>query len=158
MQFLSFCLLAQAAWASPLAQGYGHGGWPHNGAAKAAYFLDNDPSGSSIVSLHIANDGQLSHPARTSTNGYGAIGTNLTGFPNTADSLMGQSAVVVSGDVSFSVRGQVVWQNAYSRLCCSTGQASRWLSLARSTSADCDLASFHRQCWQQHTGYVQNCA
>lgn len=106
MHSLTLCVFATVALASPVRRGHGHGSWPHNGAANAAYFLDNDPSGSSIVSLQIANNGQLSDPVRTSTDGYGAIGTNLTGFPNAVDTLMSQSAVVVSGNVSSSVDGR----------------------------------------------------
>lgn len=111
MRFLTVSLLLSAVvTASPLGLGQWKGPWHSNGA-KAAYFLDNDPSGSSVVSLKIGKDNLLSDPIRTSTNGYGAIGVNLTGFPNTADTLMSQGAVVVSGDVSSSAckrRGLVI--------------------------------------------------
>jgi hypothetical protein len=47
---------------------------------RAAYFLDNNPAGSSIVSLQIADDGTLSYPVRTPTGGKGLLaltaGTN----------------------------------------------------------------------------------
>ena len=39
----------------------------------AAYFLDNNPAGSSIISLQIADDGTLSYPVRTSTGGKGML-------------------------------------------------------------------------------------
>ena len=104
MQFLRLCmLLPVATLATPLGRGFGYAPWPYNGAAKAAYFLDDDPTGSSIVSLRIGKNRHLSDPIRTSTDGYGAIGTNLTGFPNAVDPLMSQSAVVVSGSVSLPV-------------------------------------------------------
>ena len=48
----------------------------------AAYFLDNNPSGSSIVALAIGADGKLSDPVRTSTGGKGLFG--LTGGTNGA--------------------------------------------------------------------------
>jgi hypothetical protein len=39
---------------------------------RALYFLDNDPSGNSIVSVMISNkDGTLSSPVRTPTGGKG---------------------------------------------------------------------------------------
>lgn len=48
--------------------------------SRAAYFLDNNPAGASIVSLQIAEDGTLSYPVRTSTGGKGLFaltaGTN----------------------------------------------------------------------------------
>ena len=101
MRFLtSGLLLSAAVSATPFKRGYSQGPWSHQNGAKAVYFLDDDPSGSSIVSLKVGKDGHLSDPLRTSTNGFGAIGTNLTGFPNAGDPLMSQSAVVVSGDVS----------------------------------------------------------
>jgi hypothetical protein len=49
-------------------------------STRAAYFLDNNPAGGSIVSLQIAEDGTLSYPVRTSTGGKGLFaltaGTN----------------------------------------------------------------------------------
>ncbi|WPH00747.1 Hypothetical protein R9X50_00357700 [Acrodontium crateriforme] len=72
--------------------------------SKAAYFLDNDPAGSSIVSIRIDESGMLrDSPVRTSTRGNGAIGMNSTGFKNTADSLFSQDAVVVSGEMMFTI-------------------------------------------------------
>ena len=103
MRFLTVSLLLSAVVsATPLGRGHWKGPWHKNHASKAAYFLDNDPSGSSVVSLKIGKDHLLSDPVRTSTDGYGAIGVNLTGFPNAADTLMSQGAVVVSGNVSSS--------------------------------------------------------
>jgi hypothetical protein len=90
MRFLTLTsLISATVSATPLAQWHGKP-WGNKHSAKAAYFLDDDPSGSSIVSLHINSDGMISDPVKTSTNGYGAIGVNLTGFPNTADALMSQ--------------------------------------------------------------------
>ncbi len=42
--------------------------------SRAAYFLDNNPAGASIISLQIAEDGTLSNPVRTSTGGIGLYG------------------------------------------------------------------------------------
>lgn len=79
---------------------HGSSSYPgRHGSVQAAYFLDNDPAGSSLVSLKVGADGKLSDPVRTSTGGIGSIGTNTTGFPNAADSLMSQGSVVVSGNV-----------------------------------------------------------
>lgn len=113
MKLLALSLLPTAL-ALPQASWPDHGGdhgWPghHEGhnhpgkhdGVKAAYFLDNDPAGSSIVSLKVGEDGTLSDPIRTSTGGVGSIGTNTTGFPNSVDSLMSQGSVVLSGDVYF---------------------------------------------------------
>jgi hypothetical protein len=47
---------------------------------RAAYFLDNNPSGSSIISLKIASNGTLADPIRTSTGGIGMLG--LSAGPN----------------------------------------------------------------------------
>lgn len=49
---------------------------------RAAYFLDNNPAGATIVSLKISpNDGTLSDPIRTSTGGVGllALSASSTG-------------------------------------------------------------------------------
>lgn len=136
IKFLSFSLLLPAALAAPSWPGYPshapHGSWPgSDAAAKAAYFLDDDPSGSSIVSLRIGENGHLSDPIRTSTEGQGSIGTNTTGFPNAVDALSSQSAVEVSGDVSPSV------------------------SSSFSAPTDCS-ASLHGECWQQHRSHVSH--
>ncbi|KAH8821488.1 hypothetical protein F5884DRAFT_850713 [Xylogone sp. PMI_703] len=70
---------------------------------RAAYFLDNNPAGSSIVSLKIdINDGTLSDPVRTSTGGVGMYA--LAGAaPGGADTLFTQDSVVVSEDYLFTV-------------------------------------------------------
>jgi hypothetical protein len=55
---------------------------------RAAYFLKNDPAGSSIVSLKISlEDGTLSSPVLTSTGGKGLIGltASSTGGPPTVN-------------------------------------------------------------------------
>jgi hypothetical protein len=46
---------------------------------KALYFLDNNPSGASVVSIEIAQDGTLSNPVRTATGGVGLIGLTAMG-------------------------------------------------------------------------------
>lgn len=91
MQVIKLSLLLGAALAAPL---NGHRAL----RGSAAYFLDNNPEGSSIISLHVDN-GLLSDPFRTSTGGQGSIGTNTTGFPNAVDSLMSQGSVAVGGGV-----------------------------------------------------------
>jgi hypothetical protein len=51
-----------------------------DGHSKALYFLDNDPAGSSVVSLQIDSDsGMLGSPVRTPTKGNGLIGNNAMG-------------------------------------------------------------------------------
>lgn len=56
------------------------------GSSRAAYFLDNNPAGSSIISLKIADDGTLSYPVRTSTGGKGllALTAGMNGAPAAA--------------------------------------------------------------------------
>lgn len=96
MRFLTIgTVLSATVSAIPIDHGHWQGSWPQQYAAKAAYFLYDDPSGSSIVSLQIGNNGQLSDPVMTSTNGFGAIGTNTTGFPNEADALMSQYVYLI---------------------------------------------------------------
>ncbi|KAH8812779.1 hypothetical protein F5884DRAFT_856075 [Xylogone sp. PMI_703] len=80
-----------------------------NAASKAAYFLDNDPKGASVVSLNIAGDGSLSNPIRTSTGGVGALAEWIipnppdnTGFAG-PDSLYSADSIVVSGEYLFVV-------------------------------------------------------
>jgi hypothetical protein len=62
---------------------------PQDSRNRAAYFLENDPSGNSIVSLKISEDGTLSSPVRTSTGGSGLSGLVVPS----------QDSVVVSGNV-----------------------------------------------------------
>jgi hypothetical protein len=54
--------------------------------SRAAYFLDNNPAGASIISLKIAEDGTLSYPVRTSTGGKGllALTAGMNGAPAAA--------------------------------------------------------------------------
>lgn len=61
--------------------GSAHPGCPAPRSKGAAYFLDNNPSGSSIVALRIGSDGLLSNPVRTSTGGKGLYGltASMTG-------------------------------------------------------------------------------
>ncbi|KAK4464847.1 hypothetical protein QBC42DRAFT_344320 [Cladorrhinum samala] len=77
------------------------GGTPMS-SSKALYFLDNNPAGSSIVALKIAEDGTLSDPVRTSTGGSGSIGLTADG-PAQIDSLFSQDSVVVSGNNLFTI-------------------------------------------------------
>jgi hypothetical protein len=57
---------------------------------RAAYFLENDPTGNYIVALKISDeDGTLSSPVRTSTAGNGLAGLAVPS----------QDSVVVSGNV-----------------------------------------------------------
>lgn len=80
-----------------------------NSGTRAAYFLKNDPAGSSIVSLKISEeDGTLSSPVLTSTGGKGLFGLTASttgGAPAAggADTLFSQDAVVVSQDYLFTV-------------------------------------------------------
>lgn len=69
------------------------------GQNRAAYILDNDPAGASVISLKIdMDDGLLSSPVRTSTGGIGLYGKNAMGNAG-PDSLFSQDAVVVEQDV-----------------------------------------------------------
>ncbi|KAK3642767.1 hypothetical protein LTR56_010591 [Elasticomyces elasticus] len=68
-----------------------------------AYFLDNDPSGNSIVSLVTDRHGMLSSPVRTSTRGRGSDVVSLAGVPAAVDTLGSQGSVVVSGNLLFTV-------------------------------------------------------
>lgn len=77
---------------------------PRDDCKRAAYFLDNNPAGASIVSLEIAYDGTLSNPVRTWTGGKGEFG--LTGSPLAApgaDTLFTQDSVVVDHNYLFTV-------------------------------------------------------
>ncbi|KAK4230521.1 hypothetical protein QBC38DRAFT_29771 [Podospora fimiseda] len=74
-------------------------------SSSALYFLDNNPSNSSIVSLLISPDGTLSNPILHSTNGTGSIGLSAAnnGTPVETDSLFSQDSVVVSGTNLFTI-------------------------------------------------------
>lgn len=76
---------------------------------RSLYFLDNDPSGASVVSLKIANDGMISNPVRVSSSGVGSLAKwvipsppDNTGFAG-PDSLYSANSVVVSGKFLFVV-------------------------------------------------------
>lgn len=94
--FLTVTLAAPQRWI--------HDRSGHDNGKKAAYFLDNDPSGSSLVSLCIGENGILSSPIRTPTGGYGSITLNATdNLPVPVDSLQSQGSVLVSGNMLFTV-------------------------------------------------------
>ena len=70
-----------------------------NSAKKALYFLQNNPSGSSLISLDVSN-GKAGNPVRTATEGVGLVATNMTSNqPVNIDSLQSQGAVAVDGNV-----------------------------------------------------------
>lgn len=78
LSYLFFPSLVSAA-AIGLRDGY---------CSRAAYFLKNDPAGSSIISLKISDwDGTLSDPVETPTGGKGLIGltASSTGGPPTTN-------------------------------------------------------------------------
>ncbi|KAK4952151.1 hypothetical protein LTR10_010071 [Elasticomyces elasticus] len=77
-----------------------------------AYFLDNDPSGNSIVSLVTDRHGMLSNPVRTSTRGRGSDMVSLAGVPAGVDTLGSQGSVVVSGNVTHRYRLALIETNA----------------------------------------------
>jgi hypothetical protein len=92
-RLLSTFLLALSAAASPFSPEY-----KRDGTNRAAYFLDNNPAGSSIITLKISEDGLLSSPVRISTGGLGLYGKNSGGDAG-PDSLFSQDAVVVEQNV-----------------------------------------------------------
>ncbi|ESZ91748.1 hypothetical protein SBOR_7855 [Sclerotinia borealis F-4128] len=81
----------------------------HSSRDAAAYFLDNNPNGSSIIALKISHeDGTISSPIRTSTRGKGMFGlsnlaANSTPTVETQDTLFSQNSIIVSGDKLFTV-------------------------------------------------------
>jgi hypothetical protein len=83
---------------------------PRDDRNRAAYFLDNNPAGTSIVALEISvEDGTLSNPVRTPAGGvglYGLTASSTGGAPaaGDADTLFTQDSVVVSQDVCTSIR------------------------------------------------------
>ncbi len=103
---------------------------------RAAYFLDNNPAGSSIISLKISpEDGSLSNPIRTPTGGKGLFGLTASstgGSPaaGLADTLFTQDSVVVSQNVSSHLLQWVI------------------------PMPDSDSVSLHRQRRQQHHLHV----
>ena len=93
--YIQFFFLGAVA-AAPWQHWPGKPGYSSN---AAAYFLDNNPSGNSLVSLKIGKDGSLSEPVKTATGGKGGISVNATGFQSTADSLGSQGSVITNGNV-----------------------------------------------------------
>ncbi|PTB37282.1 hypothetical protein M441DRAFT_149413 [Trichoderma asperellum CBS 433.97] len=85
--------------------------WNANAARRAVYFLDNDPSGASIVSLNVSSNGTLSNPMRTFTKGNGSWAKWIISNPpppdNTGfagpDSLFSANALIVSKNFLFAV-------------------------------------------------------
>ncbi|KAF5870635.1 putative 3-carboxymuconate cyclase protein [Botrytis fragariae] len=83
----------------------------HHSRDAAAYFLDNNPNGSTIVAMSISReDGTLSLPTRTSTGGKGMLGLDAPAANSTAapapgdrDTLFSQNSIIVSGDKLFTV-------------------------------------------------------
>jgi hypothetical protein len=91
---LSTFVLALSAAATPLSINH-----KRDESNRAAYFLDNDPAGSSIITLKISEeDGFLSSPTRISTGGIGLYGVNSGGEAG-PDSLFAQGSIVVEQDV-----------------------------------------------------------
>jgi hypothetical protein len=90
---LSTFVLALSATATPLSVNY-----ERDESNRAAYFLDNNPAGSSIITLKISDDGFLSSPTRISTGGVGLFGVNSGGEAG-PDSLFAQGSIVVEQDV-----------------------------------------------------------
>lgn len=90
---LSTFALVLSATASPLSVNY-----KRDESNRAAYFLDNNPAGSSIITLKISDDGFLSSPTRISTGGVGLFGVNSGGEAG-PDSLFAQGSIVVEQDV-----------------------------------------------------------
>jgi len=87
MHALTYLLLPALVSAIPV----DHRNSPDN---RAAYFLNNDPAGSSIISLKISvEDGTLSSPVITSTGGKGLIGM-------TASSTGGNATINMAGKQS----------------------------------------------------------
>ena len=73
----------------------------YGGPKKALYFLQNDPTGSSVVAIELGAQGMLSSSSIViQTGGKGAQALNATNdAPLGPDSLLSQSAVEVGDDV-----------------------------------------------------------
>lgn len=66
----------------------------HHSRAAAAYFLDNNPNGSTIIAMRISReDGTLSLPTRTSTGGKGMFGLDAPAANSTAAPAPGDKGV-----------------------------------------------------------------
>ncbi|KAL7928247.1 hypothetical protein V8C35DRAFT_333160 [Trichoderma chlorosporum] len=105
--FIASWLTLCSASSLPVAEPNGNA----NAVRRAAYFLDNNPSGSAVVSLNISSNGNLSNPVRTLTGGNGSWAKWIisnppppdgTGFAG-PDSLFSANSIVVSGDFLFVV-------------------------------------------------------
>jgi hypothetical protein len=110
---------------------------------RAAYFLNNDPAGASIVSLKInPNDGTLSSPVVTWTGGkglYGLTASSTGGAPAAGGAGMNQDPLM--GITLKSSRYLV-----YSRLCsCLSGCECRIPSI--DSIANQSTVSLHCQSW-----------
>ncbi len=99
MHFLTYFLVPQLVSAFAISQ--------RDDRNRAAYFLDSNPSGSSIVPLKISTqDGTLSDPIRIPTGGKGLQGLTASATPGVApapgggDPFFSQDSVLVSEDVS----------------------------------------------------------
>ncbi|KAL9055375.1 MAG: hypothetical protein Q9162_003572 [Coniocarpon cinnabarinum] len=85
------------------ALGLPQAGYPSGGDKQALYFLQNNPSGASVIALELEN-GQAGNPIRTSTQGIGSGVMNLTSNEAVdVDTLNSQGAVAVGGDYLFAV-------------------------------------------------------
>ncbi len=73
----------------------------HYSGRRAAYCLDNNPAGCSIIASEISvADGTLSSPVKIATGGKGLHDFNATsGSTTEEDGLFSQGSVVVSEDV-----------------------------------------------------------
>ncbi|CAJ2500302.1 Uu.00g031550.m01.CDS01 [Anthostomella pinea] len=69
---------------------------------KALYFLDNSPFGPAITSIKLNDDGTLSNPKRTLTNGVGLLGRPANRH-TIMDPLFSQNSVVVDGNSLFTI-------------------------------------------------------
>jgi hypothetical protein len=110
---------------------------------RAAYFLNNDPAGASIVSLKInPNDGTLSSPVVTWTGGKGLYGL-------TASATGGAPAAGGAGMKQHSLMGITLKSSrylVYPRLCsCLSGCECRVPSI--DSIANQSTVSLHRQSW-----------
>jgi hypothetical protein len=92
-KLLSTLVLALSVTATPFSINH-----KRDASNRAAYFLDNNPAGSSIVSLKISEDGYLSSPTRISTGGYGLYGVDSMGNAG-PDSLFAQDSLVIEQNV-----------------------------------------------------------
>ncbi|KAF1985600.1 hypothetical protein K402DRAFT_334137 [Aulographum hederae CBS 113979] len=103
MIFSLFFLFIATAFASP-SSFRGHHWGQGSVDNKALYFLQNDPTGASIVSLELDQYGKVSNAVQTPTGGSGLQGiTAATGDLQGPDSLFSQAQVVVGDNFLFTV-------------------------------------------------------